>query len=230
LADIRDVIDIEEVLREAGVPVKSRSKIITEATVAQPKKFRVASESVSQNTKDEHAELYEMYVNTYNKLSIELDSEKSTGIRKRELKIDETYNRNGIYLHELYFANSFDVKSQIFADMLCCVRFERDWGNFDAWQRDFFSCAMSAREGWACTGYGLWEKKYVNFFIDGHDAHVPLGIIPVLVIDMWTHASKDYGNNKKEYLTSQLKEINWDVVEERVQKCEKFEIALCHTL
>jgi superoxide dismutase len=38
---------------------------------------------------------------------------------------------------------------------------------------------------------------------------------------MWEHAYyRDYLTDKKSYLISQMREINWNVVEERVKKAE----------
>jgi superoxide dismutase len=49
-----------------------------------------------------------------------------------------------------------------------------------------------------------------------------LGLYPVIVIDMWEHAySKDYLDDKRNYLISRMREIDWNVVEERVNKAER---------
>lgn len=193
---------------------------LTEALVATPRKFICVSDAVKQTTKDEHEALYRNYIEKYNRGSIVLDSEAAKGDEYRRLKLDDTSNRNAIVLHEMFFENCFDPKSTIYANMLCCTRFERDFGTFDTWQRDFMKNALSSREGWAVVGYGLWERKYINFFTDLHDGHIPVGVIPVLVIDMWTHAFKDYGNDRKKYLDAMLAEVNWEVVEKRVQAIE----------
>jgi len=38
---------------------------------------------------------------------------------------------------------------------------------------------------------------------------------------MWEHAYyKDYLNDKKSYLIAQMREFNWNVIEERVKKAE----------
>jgi superoxide dismutase len=43
----------------------------------------------------------------------------------------------------------------------------------------------------------------------------------VIVLDVWEHAYRDYLNDKQSYIVSQMREINWNVVEERVKKAEQ---------
>ena len=139
----------------------------------------------------------------------------------RSLKLDETWNLNALWLHELYFANCFDPHSEIVMDSMAFLRLQRDFGTFDDWQRDFMACALASKGGWAVTGYHLFLKKYVNFFIDDHAGNVPVGLYPLIVVDMWEHAYyKDYLNDSKSYLVSQMRELNWEVIEDRFKKAE----------
>ena len=81
--------------------------------------------------------------------------------------------------------------------------------------------AMCASNGWAITGYNVFLKSYVNFFIDSDSMNVPVCVLPVIVIDMAEHAYyRDFLNNKKAYLHAQLRELNWSVIEERFRKME----------
>jgi Fe-Mn family superoxide dismutase len=101
------------------------------------------------------------------------------------------------------------------------MRLSADWGTFDAWMADFMACAMTARSGWVVCGYSLYLKRMINTFVDNHDQNVLLGVIPLLVVDMWEHAYvRDYGNDKKSYLTAMMREISWDVVEDRVKRVD----------
>jgi len=198
---------------------------LTEAYVAQPKHYDLPAESVSQQTKEAHLELYNGYVESLNRVAAELEAVQrveanSRSSRYRSLKQDETYLLNATYLHELYFANGFDPSSDVYESSLACMRLSRDWGDFDRWQRDFYACALSAREGWVVTGFNTFLKKYATVFIDGHSASVPVGFYPTIVVDMWDHASKDF-SDKREYIVSQMRELNWDVIEERFLRAEK---------
>jgi Fe-Mn family superoxide dismutase len=139
----------------------------------------------------------------------------------RSLKLDETYNLNAVWLHELYFANCFDPNSEIVMDSQAYLKLQRDFGNFDDWQKDFMACAMSAGSGWAVCGYHMFLRRYVNTFVSHHSSDVMLGLFPVIVVDMWEHAyTKDYLNDKKSYLVSQMREFNWTVIEDRFKRAE----------
>jgi superoxide dismutase len=140
----------------------------------------------------------------------------------RSLKIDEQYNMNAVKLHELYFTNISDAASQISVDAIPYMRLARDFGTFDKWQFDFRACAMSAREGWAVTYYEPYKNCYINCVIDGHNTSIPLGGIPIVVMDMWAHSYyRDYTDDKKSYINSMMKELNWNVVEARMVVAER---------
>lgn len=199
---------------------------LNESYVAEPKQFKQVSQFVSQKTKDSHIEKYKGYVESLNKVSAELDTADREAVNSRHsayrsLKLDEVFNLNAVWLHELYFANCFDPHSEIVMDSMAFLRLQRDWGTFDDWQRDFMACALAAKNGWAVCGYHTFLRKYVNFFVDDHAGSVPVGFIPLIVVDMWEHSYyKDYLNDSKSYLVSQMRELNWTVIEDRFKKAE----------
>jgi len=105
---------------------------------------------------------------------------------------------------------------------LVYMRLERDFGSFDEWQRDFIACAMSARNGWALTVYNSFLKRYVNVVVDLHSLNVPLSSYPVIVMDVWEHAYyRDYLNDRKKYVFAMMKELNWEIIDDRFQRAEE---------
>lgn len=210
----------------------TKGEIIEEALVAQQKNFNLATEFQSAATKKAHDGLYQGYLEAFNRISAELDTVdrtevKSNGSQFRSLKQDETYNMNGVYLHELYFANISDLASNISMDTLTFMRLSRDFGDFDKWQSDFIACCLASRCGWAITYYNIFTQTYMNTFIDLHSLQVPVGCIPVIVMDVWQHAYyRDYLSDVKTYTYAMMKEINWSVVEERVKRAEKISMLL----
>lgn len=202
---------------------------LSEAVVAEPKKYKQASELVSQKTRDAHYELYKGYVETFNQVSAKLDTAdrakaNSSHSDFRSLKLDETYNVNAAWLHELYFANCFDPNSEIYMDSKAYMRLQRDFGDFESWQKDFMACALSAGEGWVVCGYNMFMKRFVNTIVSHHSGDVMLGLYPIIVVDMWSHSlHRDYLTDKKSYLTAMMKEFNWNVIEERFERVIKIE-------
>lgn len=217
--------DMKTIIRNSmGLNNENR---LDESLVAQPKTYDIKTEFLSGKNKQAHKELYEGYVENFNKISAELDTADRSGANSnhsqfRSLKIDETYNMNALYLHELYFANIGDVQSNITMDSLSYMRLSRDFGDFDKWQQDFIACCMSSRCGWAITYYNLLTQTYMNAVVDLHSADVPIGCFPIVVMDVWQHAYyRDYLKDVKTYTTAMMKELNWSVIEDRIKKAEK---------
>ena len=217
--------DVKRIIRDSlGLDNKQR---VDEALVAQAKPYDLRTEFLSGKNKQAHKELYEGYIENFNKISAELDSAdrdnaSANHSQFRSLKIDETYNMNALYLHELYFANISDMQSNVTMDSLAYMRLSRDFGDFDKWQKDFMACCMSSRCGWAITYYNLFTHTYMNAVVDLHSIEVPIGCFPVIVMDVWQHAYyKDYLRDVKTYTTAMMKELNWAVIEDRIKKAEK---------
>ena len=203
---------------------RPKAETVSESYVAEPKPYNQVSEFVSQKTKDAHTVLYKGYVDTLNRISAELDTAQRGEADSRHstfrcLKVDEVCNLNGVWLHELYFANCFDPHSEVYMDSTAYLRLERDFGTFEDWQKDFMACGMACGQGWAVCGYNVFLKRFVNTVVGGHSDDVMLGLYPLVVVDMHEHAYfKDYQTDKKSYLVAMMRELNWTVIEERFKK------------
>jgi len=205
------------------------SSVLAEGYVALPKQYDLATEMLSAKAKEAHRGLYELYTKELSRISAEIDAvDKKNEVRKyQELKWEEIFNMNAVYLHELYFANISDLQSEIGMDTLAYMRFSRDFGTFDNWQFDFVSAAQGSGNGWAVCAYSTYLRKYINFFVESHNSSIPLGCYPVVVIDVWEHAYfKDYMTDKKSYIYAMMKELNWAVIEERCKRADKIGDAL----
>lgn len=224
-------VDLEKIVKES-IAKQKPSLTLDEAYVAEPKTYKQVSELVSQKTKETHRALYEGYVETLNKVSAELDSSdrsvsNSRHSEFRSLKLDEVYNLNSVWLHELYFANCFDPHSEVTMDSMAYLRLQRDFGAFEDWQKDFMACALAAGNGWAVCGYNMFLRRYVNTVVSNHSQDVMIGLYPVIVIDMHEHAYvRDYASDKKSFLVSQMRELNWNVIEDRIKRADAMGEAL----
>ena len=151
---------------------------LQESLVIQPKPFTIPTEGLSGENIANHYSLYDQYAKDFNQISAQLDNantqdSSSNHSSFRSLKIDEVYNLNAAYLHELYFANIGDLQSEITMDTLAFMRLERDFGSFDDWQRGFIACAQASRCGWVVTGFNVYTQTYMNYVIDLHSVNVP---------------------------------------------------------
>lgn len=219
-------VDIDEVVKSSIRSTKNKTPDLNESYVAQPKQYRQVSELVSQKTKDAHTELYKKAVEKLNDVSAALDTADRSDADSRHsefrsLKADESKNLNAVWLHELYFANCYDPNSEVYMDSSTYIELQRAWGTFEDFQKEFMACAMSCGNGWAVCGYNMYLKKFVTTYVSGDSRDVMMGLYPVLVIDVHEHAYyKDYLTDKRSYIVSQMREINWNVVEERVNRAK----------
>ena len=221
---------INKVVAQAIAEAKQKNepvRNINEAYSVSAKTFDIKTESLSEENKKAHQELLAGYVEALNRVSAELDTADRDGANPnnsqfRNLKIDESHNLNAAFLHGLFFDNIGDVSSKITMDSLAFMRLERDFGTFDAWQKDFIACALSARNGWAVTCYNTFLKRYINVVVDLHCLNVPFGCHPVIVLDAWEHSYySDFLKDRKSYVFAMMRELRWSKIDERFEKIDK---------
>jgi Fe-Mn family superoxide dismutase len=80
---------------------------------------------------------------------------------------------------------------------------------------------MSSRDGYALTGYSIFLKRFVNFIVDTEALNVPIGVYPVIVLDVAEGAYyRDYGDDRRAYIFAMMKELNWEKIEQRIKKAD----------
>jgi len=199
---------------------------INESFVATKKSYQLNTDTLSAKNKQNHFKVYQGYVDAFNRTSVELDTIDRTAANPlhstfRSTKENEIDSLNSVWLHELYFANISDIHSEISMNSLAFMRLERDFGSFDAWQKDFIACAKSAKSGWAVLGYNMFLNSYMNVFIEGNASNVPMGFMPIAVLDTHQHSYyRDYLGDVGTYTIAQMKELNWHVIESRFAKVD----------
>lgn len=168
-----------------------------------------------------HKRLYEGYIKSINEIDLILgqgdaqrDQANATFSCYRELKRGETYALNGVILHELYFENiggRFKEPSLAIANMI-----EHSFGRFENWQEDFIATAKASR-GWAILCLDQRSQGLRNISLDAHDLGNIAYSAPFLVLDVYEHAYfLQYADKKADYINHFLQNINWKVVEERM--------------
>lgn len=201
--------------------------VLGEAYVTEPKKFDLRTDALSEKTKQYRHDEFEQIVATLNRVSAELDGadrsfagDKSSDFRR--LKIDEAHLMNASFLRAMHFENIADMSSSLTMDSFPYIRLARDFGNFEEWQKDFIACCLSSRDGYGVTGYSIFLKRFVNLVIDTESLNVPVGVYPVIVLDVAEGAYyRDYGNDRRSYVFSMMKEFNWNKIEKRFVRADK---------
>ena len=85
------------------------------------------------------------------------------------------------------------------------------FGSFDKFRAQFTAAANGLQgSGWAVLGYDSLGKNLLTFQLYDQQANVPLGIIPLLQVDMWEHAFYlQYKNVKADYVKAFWTVVNW---------------------
>ena len=177
-------------------------------------------DGLSSELIEQHLKLYDGYINSSNELLEKLYStEDKTGnpsfSNLRNFVSSKAFPYNGIVLHELYFENLTAQHQEATEELK--EHISKHFETFENFIECLKATAMSARSGWAICAYNKRNCTIENFAIDLHDEHVPNGIEPILIIDVWEHAyTLDFGTNKKDYLNTICKNINWEIVSKRL--------------
>ncbi len=92
------------------------------------------------------------------------------------------------------------------------------FGSFEKFQAQFAAAALGIQgSGWAVLAYDTISGKLVIFQVYDHQSNLPLGAIPLFLVDMWEHAFYlDYLNVKADYVAAIWNIANWQDVSERL--------------
>lgn len=167
-----------------------------------------------------HLGLYRGYVTQVAKYSARIDDLQVTAqwdaLRDAHLKY--SYALNGLLLHDWYFSALGGTPHTPGPRARALIT--RDFGDFSRFEASLRALGAAMR-GWVIVGVGLSDGKLRLYGLDAHDVGVPLGVLPVLVLDVYEHAYMiDYGTRRAAYLDVFWQAIDWAVVETRLQDAD----------
>lgn len=92
------------------------------------------------------------------------------------------------------------------------------FGSFEKFQAHFTATALGIQgSGWAVLAYDSLSGRLVVFQLFDQQGNVPVGTIPLFMVDMWEHAFYlDYLNVKADYVKAIWNIANWADVSERL--------------
>jgi Fe-Mn family superoxide dismutase len=134
------------------------------------------------------------------------------GLRERELTF-----RNSAALHELYFGN-LGGEGRIAGTIGAALA--AGWGSAEACVVELRAAAMglAGGSGWALLTLDL-RSRALAVFASGHHTQAPADAHPLLVLDMYEHAFHlDYGAAAAKYLDAFFANVDWQIVESRMQR------------
>ncbi|TSC88828.1 MAG: superoxide dismutase, Fe-Mn family [Parcubacteria group bacterium Gr01-1014_3] len=185
----------------------------------EEQKFTKDLDGMTLKMLQEHHKLYAGYVRKVNEIQTKLeaaDKSEANGVFSfiGELKRQETFAVNGMKLHEVYFGhlggNPSAGSGQVGQPKGELVKMiERDFGLLENWKVDMIATGLAAR-GWAILAFDYKDNKLHNYGSDAHNVGAVWGAIPIIVLDVYEHAYfMDYGVDRKNYINSFFKNLNW---------------------
>lgn len=177
-------------------------------------------DGITKKQLEEHYDLYVGYVNKFAEINNLLkdkenyENPNATYSMLRSLKKGESFSLNGIILHQLYFGNITGNKPKIYGKILDMIN--RDFGSYENFVEMFTNTGLSMR-GWVVLVQGEYNGKLRIIGQDSHDNGTVYNGKPILVMDVYEHAYMiDFGIDRKEYIKVFFENINWDVVNKRL--------------
>lgn len=171
--------------------------------------------------KEHHDVLYAGYVKKINEIEEKLKTADKSAANATysefgELKREETFALNGVKLHEGYFENMSSVPSVCEGKIRTMI--ERDFGSYENWETEFKAVGIAGR-GWVVLAYDMEEKHLRNVMCDSHNQGGVWNMLTLFIMDIYEHAYfLDYATARKAYIESFFKNLNWEHVNELVEK------------
>ncbi len=126
------------------------------------------------------------------------------------------FNLGGHVNHSIWWKNlSPNGGDKPTGDLAAAI--DDSFGSFDAFRAQFTAAANGLQgSGWAVLGYEGLADTLLTFQLYDQQANVPLGIVPLLQVDMWEHAYYlQYANVKADYVKAFWNVVNWGDVSNR---------------
>lgn len=124
------------------------------------------------------------------------------------------FNLAGHVNHSVFWPNmSPDGGDQ--PDGELAISIEQDFGSFDAFRAHFTATATGIQgSGWSILAWDSIGSRLLICQLYDHQGNLPLGLVPLLMLDMWEHSFYlQYRNVKDEYVTAWWNVVNWaDVI------------------
>lgn len=165
-----------------------------------------------------HSKHHAAYVKGVNDTLAQLEEARAAGDYRAIFLLEKNlaFHLGGHINHTIWWQNlSPDGGDKPEGELAAAI--DDQFGSFDAF-RDQFTAAANGLQGsgWAVLGYDTLGQRLLTFQLYDQQANVPLGIIPLLQVDMWEHAYYlQYKNVKADYVKAFWNVVNWADVQER---------------
>ncbi|WP_062295377.1 superoxide dismutase [Demequina maris] len=126
------------------------------------------------------------------------------------------FNLGGHTNHSVFWTNmSPDGGDKPDGELAAAI--DEHFGSFDGFRAHFTNNAMTIMgSGWSILAWDTIGKKLIIVQLYDQQGNVPVGLIPLLMLDMWEHAFYlQYKNVKADYVNAWWNVVDWDNVQQR---------------
>lgn len=167
-----------------------------------------------------HSKHHAAYVAGANAALANLEAAREAGdlSKVNQFSKDLAFNLGGHTNHSIFWTNlAPNAGGQPEGELLEAIK--DAFGSFEKFQAHFTAAATGIQgSGWAVLAFDSITSKLVIFQLFDQQNNVPVGTIPLFMVDMWEHAFYlDYLNVKGEYVKAIWNIANWQNVAERLE-------------
>lgn len=175
---------------------------------------------ISRLTVENHLKLYEGYVKKYNEIqqklkNVDLSLANQVYSDLRSLKLDLSFAIGGVKHHEIYFEHLGGKGGEpkgIMEEVL-----KKHFGSFENWVADLKATGLAAR-GWVWLAYDWRWGTWFNYLGDSQNTFPVWEGSVAVALDTYEHAYwADYGTKRAGYIDAFLANLDWEVVEKKVE-------------
>jgi Fe-Mn family superoxide dismutase len=165
-----------------------------------------------------HSKHHQAYVTGANAALAGLSAARDAGdlANVNKLEKDLAFNLGGHVNHSIFWTNmSPDGGDKPTGELAAAI--DDQFGSFDKFVAHFTAVAMGVQgSGWAVLAYDSIGKNITIFQLFDQQGNVPLGLVPLLMLDVWEHAYYlDYKNVRADYVKAFWNIVDWANVQKR---------------
>ena len=126
------------------------------------------------------------------------------------------FNLGGHTNHSIFWTNMSPAGGDRPTGALA-IGIDENFGSFEKFQAHFTNNAMTVMgSGWSILAWDTIGQKLIIVQLYDQQGNVPVGLIPLLMLDMWEHAFYlQYKNVKADYVKSWWNVVDWANVSAR---------------
>lgn len=120
------------------------------------------------------------------------------------------FNLGGHVNHSIFWANlSPDGGDKPTGELAAAI--DENFGSFDGFRAHFEATALGIQgSGWSVLAWDTLGQRPLIFQLFDQQGNVPVGIVPLVMLDMWEHAFYlQYRNVKGDYVKAWWNVVNW---------------------